>query len=122
MQGSSMTTLPAANPLPDEVEGGFDYATLEPPIAEAAMEGERAIRTNLRHIREAIFEVGRQLVHIRDALMPNQFCAWVPRACGISISSADRFMAVYERLGGDEFRSLRNCALAATTLYKLAER
>lgn len=116
-----MQTMTAAAQPPDHCHG-FDYETLEPPIAEVALAAASAIRANMQHVRECIFEIGRQLVYIRDVLMPQQFGEWVQKGCGFSWATACRFMAVYERLGGDEFRNLRNCSLAATTLYKLAEK
>jgi hypothetical protein len=78
------------------------------------------IREHLKRMRESVFIIGMELAQIRDALPHGDSGRWIELEFGWDWSSANRYMSVYERLGGDEFCKLRNLRLNRTTLYLLA--
>jgi hypothetical protein len=97
----------------------FDYARLDPAIAEEA----RACAVRIHELgaeqTEAIVAIGRELRQIKGKLRHGQFGPWLGAEFVMSAATAERYMAVAERLG-DKIRTLR--IFSPTILYKLSAR
>src|SRR4051794_21569640 len=68
---------------------GFDYAILDPVIADEARAAADRIRTLTR---AAVQDVGRELLAIKKQVKRGQFKTWVEHECGINIRTAQRAM------------------------------
>ena len=67
----------------------FDYAILDPAVADKARAAADRIRTLTR---AAVQDVGRELLAIKKQVERGQFTAWVKHECGINIRTAQRAM------------------------------
>lgn len=76
-----MTALPTPT--------AFDYAILDPVVADKARAAADRIRTLTR---AAVQDVGRELLEIKKQVERGQFTAWVEHECGINIRTAQRAM------------------------------
>src|SRR5262245_59080621 len=100
-----------------EIAVPFNYAPF--PSSQAALlrkQGAR-IREHVRSTTEAIIEIGRDLLAVKQNLDHGQFGAWVEAECGFTLRSAQRYIGIAE------FVAEKNdtvSLLPPAALYKLA--
>lgn len=101
---------------------GFDYAGLEPAVAEQAREHAAWVRDTYGALQattmETVAEIGQRLLLARQTVGHGKFMPWVQAECGFSHSTALRMMDVAENIGADQVRHVTN--LPASFVYKVA--
>ena len=105
-------SLPATVPQVPPVDLGALAAT-DPILAEHACE----IRKLGNRVKADIIEIGRRLQDARNRLR-GRFGKWCDRELGWSVSTAGRFIGVYEFSEAEEFKfvKLTDAAAAVTSL------
>ena len=67
---------------------------------------------------EAIFEIGRRLKHVKENdLAHGQWSKWCEEEIGMNRKTADKFIVVYEQLGGNDSTSSQ---IGISILYEIA--
>lgn len=92
----------------------FDYAGIDPAIAEQARKIADRIRTR---IRASVIDVGKDLLAIKDRLGHGKFGPWLAAEFNMSERAAQNYMAAAKAFG-DESATI--AVLPPTTIYKLA--
>lgn len=100
-----------------ESEAAFDYAALTGNVATAAREAADRIRERIRGQQVAIFDIGRDLIAMKETLGHGHFLAWVAAEFGMSDRTARSFMQVADVLGS---KSEIVSDLPPTVLYQLS--
>jgi hypothetical protein len=109
-------TIPA--PL---LPAGFDYDALGPELAQATRARVASIHEHHRRVLDSVFVIAMEGVGLRDSLPYGVFMQIVTAEYGSGYwNTLNRCINVYERLGDDRFRILRNLRLNDTTLYAMA--
>jgi hypothetical protein len=102
---------------PSSVIVGFNYGNLP----EAAAEDLRATAKRIRRLQQRsvsnLIEIGKELIGAKARLKHGQFYPWLMAEFGMSVRSAQRFMAVAERLDG---KCDESSYLPAETAFALA--
>jgi hypothetical protein len=101
--------------------GGFNYEQVAGPFRDDLRNCAANIRRSLKFEREARFTVGQELTRAKAMLTPHHglWCQWIQDEFAMSHATACRYMRLYEVLGDDEFRSVRNLPIKAETFYRL---
>jgi hypothetical protein len=103
--------------IPAEGDGdsAFDYI---PPEHQAVVALATAdITSRMRDITTHIFEIGRQLICVKEVLEPGTFHEWVSCEFGLKERKAEHLMNVYRNLGVEKHIFSR---LKPTALYHLS--
>jgi hypothetical protein len=95
----------------------FNYNDLDAKVADEAKAAAERIKGAIKKERNAIIEIGRDLIAMKDKLGHGNFGKWIDAEFDMSPSSAERYMHVAERIG-DKIVSLTN--LKRETIYALA--
>ncbi|MDU2239382.1 MAG: DUF3102 domain-containing protein [Paenibacillus sp.] len=67
---------------------------------------------------EAIFEIGRRLKHVKENdLAHGQWSRWCSESIGMDRKTADKFIVVFDELGGDDSTSSQ---IGISALYEIA--
>lgn len=67
---------------------------------------------------EAIFEIGKRLKHVKENdLAHGEWAKWCSERIGMTRQQADKFIVVFEELGGNDNP---NCQIGITRLYHIA--
>ena len=95
----------------------FDYAGLGPDTVDEARAAADRIRKLGHQQNEAIFAIGRELIAIMAKLSHGQWVSWLRAEFGMSVSTAERYIRVAEKLP-EKIVTVTN--LRPTTLYALS--
>jgi hypothetical protein len=96
---------------------GFDYSSLTKDIADHARAAAHRIRRQEQKATEAIFEIGRDLLAIKQMLEHGQFIRWVEAECMSAVRTAQNYMRAAQAFDG-KYETVSH--LAPTTVYALA--
>lgn len=95
----------------------FTYASLPAATAEALRQQAERIRARVKATTEAIIDIGRDLLAVKQQLEHGQFSEWVTAECGFTLRTAENYIRAAEFAEGkNEIVSL----LAPATVYKLS--
>jgi hypothetical protein len=76
------------------------------------------INTYKRIAGEAIFEIGRRLKHVKENdLVHGQWSRWCTESLDMDRKTADKFIVIFEQLGGDDSTSSQ---AGISALYEIA--
>ena len=107
----------AEQQAPATTELAYDYDQLSASVREDVRRSAIAIKPRLKRAAEDIFVIGKELVAVKNSLPYGQYGVWLDVEFGLSERMAQRFVTVFDRLGGKaEILS----DLPPTTLYLLA--
>jgi len=96
---------------------GFDYAVLSDDVAAHARAAAHRIRRHEQKATEAIFEIGKDLIALKQMLDHGQFIAWVQSECLSAVRTAQNYMKAAQTFDG-KYATVAH--LAPTTVYALA--
>jgi hypothetical protein len=96
----------------------FNYRTLEPDLAEKLQQQAERIRQRIGKTTEAIIEIGRDLLAVKQSLGHGHFVTWVETEVGISKRTAQVYMAA-ARFADGNGKSAIVALLPPTTLHRL---
>ena len=99
------------------VVAGFDYSQVDAIVAGSLREAADRIQALFRKEQIAIIETGTELLRVKGKLVHGQFGRWVDAEFGLSVSTAERYMRVADRLAG---KIGTVTVLQPTTLYQLS--
>jgi len=91
----------AKQPKGELVVVGFNYELLETKVAEQARSSAERIRQKVQKTIEDIIEVGQELVVVKEAVGHGHFGPWLRAEFGWTERTAQNFMSVAERFGGN---------------------
>lgn len=103
--------------MAQEIVPVFDYASLTGNIAASAREAAARIRERIRGQQVAIFDIGRDLLAMKEALGHGHFLAWIEAEFGMTPRTAQNYMQAAVALG-DKCEIVSY--LPATAVYQLA--
>ena len=109
----------AKQPKGELVVVGFNYDLVETKIAEQARSSAERIRQKVQKTIEDIIEVGQELVAVKDAVGHGHFGPWLRAEFGWTERTAQNFMSVAERFGGNT-KLISDLSIDATAAYLLA--
>lgn len=95
----------------------FDYADLQPEVAQEARAAAERIRVRMRRTAEDIVEIGRDLIAVKASLPHGAFGPWLEEEFDMGLTAARRFMNVAQRFPA---KSATMADITATVLYELA--
>jgi hypothetical protein len=108
-------------PLAVRGKAGFDYAGLEPVVAEqpeSMLRGSGTPMARFRPPRWRRSPRSASALKARETVGHGKFMPWVSSECGFSHSTALRMMDVAENIGPDQIRHVTN--LPASFVYNVA--
>ena len=109
----------AKQPKGELVVVGFNYDLVETKVAEQARSSAERIRQKVQKTIEDIIEVGQELVAVKDAVGHGHFGPWLRAEFGWTERTAQNFMSVAERFGGNT-KLISDLSIDATAAYLLA--
>lgn len=98
---------------------GFDYSPLDTKIAEKARSVADRIRERLKKTLEDLIEVGSDLLAVKEAVGHGHFGPWLRAEFGWTERTAQNFMSVAERFGGNT-KAISHLPIDPTAAYLLA--
>jgi Protein of unknown function (DUF3102) len=98
---------------------GFNYELVETKVAEQARSSAERIRQKVQKTIEDIIEVGQELVDVKEAVGHGHFGPWLRAEFGWTERTAQNFMSVAERFGGNT-KLISDLPIDATAAYLLA--
>lgn len=76
------------------VQDGFDYRAISEDVAEIARSAANRIRDHERKAQDSLWEIGRELISVKESLGHGQFRAWIESEFGMSKATAHRYMSI----------------------------
>ena len=110
--GQSRSILPA--PMP-----AFDYNTVPADKADALRQQAKRIRDRIKATTEAVIEIGRDLLAVKQNLAHGQFTKWVQAECGFSLRAAQNYIKAAKFAEG---KKATVALLAPAIVYMLASK
>lgn len=95
----------------------YDYGKVDEANREAVRRAAINIKPRLKRAAEDLFVIGKDLQATKSLLPHGEYVNWLSVEFGLSVRMAQRFVAVYERLG---FKSDIMSFLPPTILYLLS--
>ncbi len=99
------------------VELYYDYNKVDEANRDAVRRAAINIKPRLKRAAEDLFVIGKDLQAMKSLLPHGEYVNWLSVEFGLSVRMAQRFVAVYERLG---FKSDIMSFLPPTILYLLS--
>jgi hypothetical protein len=96
----------------------FDYEILDSKPRSLIQQKTEEIKKRLKRSAQDIWEIGQQLVEVRNQLNRGQFDTWIKAEFGWSRRTAYNFISVYEAFNQSE--NFEQINIASSALYLLA--
>jgi|GEM_PF-6228367 len=106
------------NSLEETKESGFDYSSLDEGNTNEIRQRADKIKFTLKRTAKDLVDIGRYISEVKDLLPHGYFIPWVEAEIGLSLTSASRFMRVYDTFKKTDLTGVK---FIPTAMYILAK-